>query len=174
MFSRQHYQKFAEIIKKMSGKDQELLATELITMFRKDNPRFNAEQFAKAAGLEGNTRLHNVIYAHESKVNESFGAMKLTPLLPVGRITELGFHGGNPTPEDVDVLADDFEDMFDQAENALDTALDGIVDAAREAEFKDVESAIRQQVTLFRKAIGVFRANVQKIYLAKQKKLGGR
>jgi hypothetical protein len=70
MFSRQHYQKFAEILKKMHGKDQEMLATELITMFKQDNPRFNAEMFAKAAGLEGNTRLHNVIYAHEGVVKE--------------------------------------------------------------------------------------------------------
>ena len=236
MFSRQHYQKFAEILKKMHGADQELLATELITMFRTDNPRFDAEKFAQASGLDGNTKLHNVIFAHESvvkegtvskalfdkakhkgdvycshcagtgkepphkkedcfhcdgkgyltlkdlkrlekdrvRVEQSNPSMKLIPLLPVGTLNELGFHGGNPTPEDVDVLIDDFESEFDGAENAMDNVFDGMIEDASDAEFSEVASALRQQVTLFRKAIDAFRVNVQKIYNAKKKKLGGK
>ena len=100
--------------------------------------------------------------------------MKLRPLLPVGKITELGFHGGNPTPEDVNVLASDFESEFDEAERALDNVLDGIINAAHDADFKDMESSIRQQVSMLKRALGSFRANIEKVYQTKMKKLGGR
>jgi len=109
---------------------------------------------------------------HKKLMKESFeGNIKLVPLIP---LSELAFHGGNPTPEDVGVLADDFDEEFDEAENALDKVLLGIVDNAKEADFSDVSTQIAGQVSLLRKAVGAFRANVQKIYDAKKKKLGGR
>lgn len=81
MFTRQHYQKFADILKKMSGKDKDMLAQELITMFQADNRLFNAKKFAEVAGVK-----------LPAKVNESFDGfgMKLMPLLPVGRIESRG------------------------------------------------------------------------------------
>ena len=234
MFSRQHYQKFAEILKKMHGKDQELLATELIHMFKQDNPRFNAEMFAKAAGLEGNTRLHNVIFAHESAQHEQFGSdirpgakvriktkghentpwtvekwhkggyivldpqrkrlwvppdhivkenvnesfenfgMKLMPLIPVGKLTERAFHGGNPTAQDIDDYHDDVEDAWTEAEETIDKTFDTILDFMHESELKDLEMGVKQQITLFRKAMAAFRQNVWKVFEAKRKRLGGR
>jgi len=184
-FSRQHFQKFADLLKKMHGKDQEMLATELIQMFREDNPRFDAERFAKAAGLEGNTRLHNVVMnVKEGKVNESFDnlGMKLVELLPTaqiktlthnGRVNELAFHGGNPTPEDVQVLADDFEEEMDGVEEKFDETHHGFIEAAREADFNDVATGIGKQWNQFAKALSTYRANIENLYKEQQKKLGG-
>jgi len=88
-FSQQHYQQFADILKKMtSRKDQEELAIGLIKIFKADNPRFDSFKFLKAAGIEENPRIYKASYPTESKVNESFGnvGMKLVELLPTGKI----------------------------------------------------------------------------------------
>ena len=193
-FSRQHFQKFAEILKKMSDrKSQLLLAAELIKMFKQDNSRFETDKFLKAAGMEDSPALQDAMKEGVSptggkksfKVNESFDnflGTKLVTLLPAaqittlthnGRVNELAFHGGNPTPEDVQVLADDFEDELDKVAEQFDETHHGFIEAAREADFNDVATGIGKQWNQFAKALSTYRANIENLYKAQQKKLGG-
>lgn len=187
MFSRQHYEQFAKAMKSLSPKEATAIAKVIVPIFKNDNPRFELEKFLFAAGINNEETRKLFSENQKNAMKETvISEMKLVTLLPAGRITtlrhggsanpinELSFHGGNPTPEDVAALADDFDDAFDEAEESLDTVLFGIIDNAHEAEFKEIESAISQQVKLLRKAMGAFRANVQKIYDAQKKKLGGK
>lgn len=192
-FSRQHYVKFADILKKMTDrKSQMYLAVELLKLFKADNPRFDMWQFLDAAGIEYSPALQSAMKEGVSptggkkpfKVNESFDTLgvKLVSLLPAGqietlthngRVNELAFHGGNPTPEDVQVLADDFEDELDKVQEQFDETHHGFVEAAREADFNEVATGIEKQWNLFAKSLATYRANIENLYKAQQKKLGG-
>ena len=91
-FSRQHYQKFAELLKRMKSKsDKELFANALIQLFKADNPRFDAERFI--AAINENTQLKGTKLSPTGgkksfRINESFEklGMKLVELLPTGKI----------------------------------------------------------------------------------------
>lgn len=92
-FSKQHYIKVANILKKFNGKGIEELVNELVTMFREDNPRFDTDRFLEASGFAGNTRIksnENISSTggktpFKKMVNEAFEnfGMRLMPMLPV-------------------------------------------------------------------------------------------
>jgi len=102
MLTRQHYQAFAEMVRKVRDrKDQEQLVIEMIRLFKKENSQFQPGKFVEAVGIEETPHLSKVMH-HEGtsptggkksfKMNEAFEGMKmkLGPLLPVAQLEARG------------------------------------------------------------------------------------
>jgi hypothetical protein len=48
LFQRRHYEKFAELVKEARYHERLINASDLIVMFRMDNPKFNEAKFWRA------------------------------------------------------------------------------------------------------------------------------
>jgi hypothetical protein len=67
MFSKQHYEILAKLIKESDAQTKYELAQDLAKLFSEDNPRFNTTRFFKAVGLLINQTETLNQYDHEAK-----------------------------------------------------------------------------------------------------------
>lgn len=51
MFTKQHFQALAKLIKESDATTKQQLALDMAKLFSEDNPRFDSKKFFKASGL---------------------------------------------------------------------------------------------------------------------------
>ena len=75
MITKKHYKAIAEILRKVTDKNQDMITTlwavkeiaeKLTIFFKSDNPNFNKDKFLKAVGKQGGPNLHLTEYFAEA------------------------------------------------------------------------------------------------------------